>query len=201
MPAEPEDLTPSDTHKPKLPHWETLSVTEEADCRVFRVNRKTCRHPVRGSTAAFFVLDAPDWVNVVAVTTSGEIVLVRQYRYGIEGVSLEVPGGLMDQGEDPITAARRELLEETGYSGGVARTLGRVHPNPAIQNNHCHLVCIEGVEPGGLLGWDEHEEIEVEILPAAEVFKRVRSGEITHALAVNALLLFELEWRAAGRAV
>lgn len=200
MPAEPEDVSPSPAHRGELPRWETLSVEQVADCRVFRVNRKICRHPVRGTTAPFFVLDALDWVNVVAVTASGELVLVNQYRYGTEAPSLEVPGGVMDPGEDPVAAARRELLEETGYSGGVARVLGRVHPNPAIQNNRCHLVCIEGVQAGGPLGWDEHEEIEVSVLPAEAVFKLVHSGAITHALAFNALLLFELEWRAAGRA-
>ncbi|MGH8020872.1 MAG: NUDIX hydrolase [Opitutaceae bacterium] len=201
MPAEPEDFSPTVAHKEGLPHWETLSTEQAADCRVFRVNRKLCRHPIRGTTAEFFVLDAADWVNVVAVTLSGELVLVNQYRYGIEAHSLEVPGGVMEPGEDPIVAARRELLEETGYAGGVARVLGRVHPNPAIQNNRCHFVCIEGVQAGGALGWDEHEEIEVSLLPAEDVFKLVHAGTITHALAVNALLLFENEKRTAGRAV
>ena len=179
----------------KLPHWETVSVEQAADCRVFRVNRKLCRHPVRDTTGTFFVLDAPDWVNVVAVTTSGDVVLVRQYRYGTEAHSLEVPGGVMEAGEDPIEAARRELAEETGYVGGIARMLGQVHPNPAIQNNTCHLVCIEGVTFAGDIAWDEHEEIAVTVLPAPRVFELARAGAITHSLAFCALLLFELEWR------
>lgn len=179
-----------------LPHWETVSADEAFRCRVFRVMRKLCRHPVRERTSEFFVLHAPDWVNVVAVTTAGDLVLVRQFRYGTGELSLEVPGGVMEPGEDPIEAARRELAEETGFIGGQARMLGQVHPNPAIQNNTCHLVCIEGVHNGTAQDWDEHEEIEVSIHPPEEVFRLVHAGKVTHALAFNALLLFELEWRA-----
>jgi 8-oxo-dGTP pyrophosphatase MutT (NUDIX family) len=179
----------------RLPHWETLSTEQVADCRVFRVKRKVCRHPARSGSSAFFVLGVPDWVNVVAVTGSGDLVMVRQYRYGTETLSLEVPGGVMEPGEDPIAAARRELEEETGFVGGEARLLGRVRPNPAIQDNTCHLVCIEGVHAGSQISWDEHEEIEVLLLPLARVVDAARSGVITHALALNALLLFELERR------
>ena len=191
-------------HPPANPHdhgtpanWETVAEKIVADCRVFRVNRKTCRHPHRATTNDFFVLESSDWVNVVAVTAAGAIVLVRQFRFGTEGLSLEVPGGVMEPGEDPVEGARRELEEETGFIGGTARMLGRVHPNPAIQGNSCHLIVIEGVERASQIAWDEHEEIEVVVVPAADVFAAVHAGEVTHALALNALLLYELEWRRA----
>ena len=102
------------------------------------------RHPVRGTEKEFIVAHAPDWVNVVAVTPEGKIVLVRQFRFGSNALSLEVPGGVMEEGEDPIAAGVRELSEETGYGGGKARLLGSVHPNPAIQDNRCHFVLVEG---------------------------------------------------------
>jgi 8-oxo-dGTP pyrophosphatase MutT (NUDIX family) len=175
--------------------WETLSSEIVADARIFRVRRKHCRHPRRDCPADFFVIDSSDWVNVVAVTTAGEIVLVTQYRFGVEAHSLEVPGGVMEKGEDAITAARRELEEETGFAGGEARVLAVVHPNPAIQDNRCHLVLIEGVRLDAKRAWDEHEELATTILPAEEVFALARNGGITHALVLNALFFFESEWR------
>lgn len=182
-------------------HWETLKTEVTANCRVFRVLKKTCRHPKRGQIADFSVLDAPDWVNVVAETTNGALVMVRQFRYGSEALSLEVPGGVMEPGEDPVEAARRELQEETGYVGGKAKLLGRVHPNPAIQNNHCHLVMIEGVELSAEQSWDEHEEIEVELMSRSTVLDLARSGGITHSLALNALSLYDSERRLGPAAV
>ena len=126
--------------------WEILERTEEAACRVFSVVRKLCRHPVRGREDDFYVLESSDWVNVVAVTPDGRMVLVEQYRFGSEELSLEVPGGLMDLGENPIETAERELREETGFVGRRYRLLGSVRPNPAIQSNQCHIVLIEEAE-------------------------------------------------------
>ena len=126
--------------------WETLARTQEADCRIFSVIRKRCRHPVRHREADFYVLESADWVNTVAVTPDGRMILVEQFRYGTEALSLEVPGGVMDLGEDPIEAAERELGEETGFVGRRSRLLGSVRPNPAIQSNQCHIVLIEEAE-------------------------------------------------------
>lgn len=179
-----------------LPRWETLRQDPVADCRVFRVGRKTCRHPVRQREQDFFVIDSPDWVHVVARTTTGEIVLVNQFRFGTEEFSLEVPGGIMEPGEEPVTAALRELREETGFGGGEARLAARIRPNSAIQSNSCHLVVIEGVKPLSAVDWDEHEEIQTVLLPVEEVYRLARTGGITHALSLTALFFFEPTARA-----
>lgn len=142
------------------------------------------------------VLSPPDWVNVIALTPGGHLVLVRQFRYGIDGFSLEIPGGVMEPGEDPVTAAQRELREETGYSGGRATLLGSVHPNPAIQSNRCHFVFVDAAVKSHDLEWDADEEIHVATLPVEEVMALARSGGITHSLVLNALMLFEPHWRA-----
>jgi 8-oxo-dGTP pyrophosphatase MutT (NUDIX family) len=149
------------------------------------------RQPERGVEKEFVVIHPPDWVNVVAVTPDGRIVLVRQFRFGANALSLEVPGGAVEMGEDPVAAGLRELSEETGYGGGTVRLLGSVHPNPAIQDNRCHFVLVDGAVPTGPLNWDDDEEIEISTAPAAEVLGWARSGRITHSLSVAALMLFE----------
>lgn len=122
------------------------------------------------------------------VTRSGEIVMVRQWRFGAGALSWEIPGGVMNPGETPMETAVRETREETGYAHGATTDLGFASPNPAIQANRCHFVLLEGVTNGSPRALDEHEEIEVEAVPAAEALRRVRAGETTHALAELALL-------------
>jgi len=158
------------------------------------------RHPVRKTDKEFTVIAAPAWVNVLALTPAGHLVLVRQFRFGIDDFSLEIPGGMIDAGEDPVAAGLRELREETGFAGTGARLLGTVHPNPAIQNNCCHLILVENAEPRTASAWDADEEIEVSTAPVDEVLAWARSGRITHSLVLNALLYFEPIWRG-GRGV
>ena len=142
----------------------------------------------------FFVINAPDWVNVVALTPEQHLVLVRQFRYGTNDFSLEIPGGVMDAGEDPITAGLRELREETGYVGTKTRLLGSVHPNPAMQSNRCHLVLVEDVRCDAQLDWDPDEELEIMTKPVDEVYALAHRGGITHAMVLDALLLFTPVW-------
>lgn len=178
--------------------WEERGRWVRLHTRVFDVQEVRYRHPVRQTESDFVVIRAPDWVNVVALTPGGELVLVRQFRFGIDGFSLEIPGGVMEPGEDPISAGRRELQEETGFAGGAARLLGSVHPNPAIQSNRCHYVLIEAAVRSHELAWDADEEIHLEMMPVDEAVRLARTGAITHALVLNALLLFDADRR--GRA-
>lgn len=176
---------------PELPRWEALAHTTIATTRIFDVRSTRFRHPVRGTERDFIVIDPPDWVNVVALTRDQRIVLVQQFRYGIDEFSLEIPGGVIETGEEPVIAGVRELQEETGYTGAPARLLGSVHPNPAMQSNRCHLVYVEEAELTQSQAWDADEEMKVVALPVAEVFALARAGGITHSLTLNALLLFE----------
>src|SRR3954470_22222391 len=145
--------------------WERLGDALQAKTRVFDVLSTRYRHPVRGTERDFVVMKSPDWVNVVALTPDGQLVLVRQFRYGINEFSLEIPGGVMEAGEDPVTAGLRELREETGFTGAPAKLLGSVFPNPAIQSNRCHYVFVENAIPSHALEWDADEEIQVTTRP------------------------------------
>jgi 8-oxo-dGTP pyrophosphatase MutT (NUDIX family) len=159
--------------------------------RVLELKSVRYRHPVRGTERDFIVAHAPDWVNVVAVTPEDLLVLVRQFRFGSNEFSLELPGGVIEQGEEPAAAAVRELQEETGFGGGQVTVLGSVQPNPAIMDNRCHFVRVQGAVPSGDIHWDSDEEIQVVMLPADEAIRAARSGRIVHSLSVAALMFYE----------
>jgi 8-oxo-dGTP pyrophosphatase MutT (NUDIX family) len=168
-----------------------------ARTRVLDLREVEYFHAGRRTARDFVVIAAPDWVNVVAVTPQGHLVLVRQFRHGINHFSLEVPGGVIEAGENPVAAGLRELREETGYAAPGGRLLASVHPNPAIQNNRCHLVLVEGAEPGQATDWDPDEEIEILTAPVPEVLGWARDGLITHSLVLCALFHYQAALRGA----
>jgi 8-oxo-dGTP pyrophosphatase MutT (NUDIX family) len=167
-----------------------------AQTRILSLQSVPFHHPRRGTQRDFVVVAAPDWVNVLAHTCDDRFVLVNQFRYGIDATSWEIPGGVIEAGEDPVAAGVRELEEETGYTGTGARLLASVHPNPAFMANRCHLVLVEGCRLTSPVAWDSDEEIEVAAMPVAEVFALARGGGITHSLVLDALFFFEPIWRA-----
>lgn len=171
--------------------WERLARATSLKTRIFDVDTVRYRHPRRATERDFIVIHPPDWVNVVAVTPDGKIVMIRQFRYGIDEFSLEIPGGVMEPGEDPVAAGLRELREETGFTGAPAKLLGKVHPNPAIQSNWTHFVLVEDAVQSHALEWDADEEIRVLLEPVETVLAQARNGTITHALVLNALMLFD----------
>jgi ADP-ribose pyrophosphatase len=133
------------------------------------------------------VLETRDWVNVVALTPHEELVVVRQYRFGTQSVTVEIPGGVIDRGEKPLDAARRELREETGYTSDDWTALGSVTPNPAFHDNRCHHFLARSAQRTHGQELDQGEDIVVEILPLERVRELARNGEIHHALVLSAL--------------
>ncbi len=174
--------------------WAKLTEKILTTTRIFDLRSAVFRHPVRETEREFYVVHSPDWVNVLALTTDHHLVLVNQFRFGVDSFSLEIPGGVIDAGENPIEAGLRELREETGYVGTGARIIGSVHPNPAIQSNRCHLVLVENVHRSAQIDWDSDEEIEVLTAPVEEVYAWARSGKVTHSLVIDALLFFAPRW-------
>ena len=139
------------------------------------------------------MLDSTEWVNIIPVTPNEEVVLIRQYRHGTDDITLEIPGGMVDQEDvSPLHAARREMQEETGYDSDDIVPLGAIHPNPAIQANRCHSFLARNVEKISEPHFDTTEETEVILVPVGELPELVRQERITHALVVVAFYWYDL---------
>ncbi len=128
----------------------------------------------------------------MACTVENEIVLIKQYRFGTGRSEIEIPGGAVDEGESILVAGQRELLEETGFAGEKARIIGKVCPNPALQDNFCYTVLVENVKKIADPHQDDMEDIRTLILPEKEVFTLVKQGEISHGLVLNGLMFYQL---------
>lgn len=170
----------------KADSWERISSETVAECRVFDIRQDTCARSSDGKRSDFFVIESPDWVNIIAVTKEEEIVLIEQFRHGVEEMHLELPGGLIDPDEKPQDAAARELLEETGYSSANWKLIGNSRPNPAIQNNTIyHFLALECEKNSGT-AFDPNESIITKLVPETEVEELIVVGSISHSLVVAA---------------
>lgn len=147
------------------------------------------RHEIEGieGPRIYYTLSMPDWVSVAGLTKDGRIVLARQFRLGIEAETIETAGGIVDEGETPPLAARRELREETGYLSSNIESLGWVHPNPGMQNNRCHLFLARDCDAVGDPAPDEDEHTEPMVMDIEEARNALKYSVITHALSILTL--------------
>jgi len=176
--------------------WPTTNSEHLADYRVFTIRRDHKTSPRTGQPHDFFVLDCPDWVNVIALTRDRQLIMVEQFRHGTNTVELEIPGGVMDPGDgSPIATGIRELREETGYEGETARRLAGVASNPALFSNTCHTILIEHCTLQHPLELDQTEDVATRLVPVDEIPALVATGRIRHSLVVVALYYFELHRR------
>jgi 8-oxo-dGTP pyrophosphatase MutT (NUDIX family) len=159
---------------------------------VFSVRADTARCPRTGQERDFYVLESPDWVNVIPLTADNKVVMVRQYRHGTREITLEIPGGLAAPGDSPEDAARRELLEETGYEGDQLVFLGSACPQPAILNNRSITYLAKDVHLVRVPDLDDTEDIELVLVPLSEIPDLISSGDIDNAMVVLAFYWYFL---------
>ena len=174
--------------------WEKRESKALGDHRIFQLREDCVINPRTDTEHDVVVLECPDWVNIVALTPEGEVVMVDQYRHGSETVELEIPGGMMDPGEtDPVATAVRELQEETGYTGENARIIGECFANPAIMNNRVHTILVENCRLTHEVQLDAGEDLAAHLVPAADLPKLIKGQKIRHSTIVAALHYFALE--------
>ena len=171
--------------------WETVRETLELDCKIFEVHKRRARHPGRDVEADFAIIHGNDWIQAISLTENNELIMVNQFRFGWETFSWEMPGGLLEKGEDPIEGALRELREETGYVGTDAIKIGECSPNPAIQSNKAHFILVRNCQLKAELEGDQHEEIELGVFPLEKVHEMCREGLIHNSITFNGLFFLE----------
>jgi 8-oxo-dGTP pyrophosphatase MutT (NUDIX family) len=177
---EPADLKP----------WHVAKSRYPLQNRWLKVRADDCLTAEGVEIAPYYVLEYPDWVEIVALDREDNIILVEQYRHGLGVVSLELPGGAVDTGDaDPIAAGVRELREETGFSATEWLYIGALSPNPANHSNLCHIVLARNVEREFAPADDPTERIRIVRIPIREAVQLALDGKIIQAIHVAALTL------------
>jgi 8-oxo-dGTP pyrophosphatase MutT (NUDIX family) len=151
-----------------------------------RIRIDKCELP-NGKTFEPMVFEFRRWANVFAITPNREVVLIKQYRHGVRKIIWEFPGGIVEDGEEPLAGAKRELLEETGYSAPAFIEVGQVYPNPASQTNTLFCYLAQDAEKIQGQHLDEAEEIEVHLIPLEEVIAMAKRGDLSSAMQVAVL--------------
>ena len=169
--------------------WVRLGSERLIETPYFSLRSDRLRLPDGGIKDPYYVIERPDAAIIFPLTASGEVVLVSQYRPPLEGMELGLPAGLVEEGEEPEAAARRELSEETGYTGGEWEPLGALASSPSLKDNWAYLFLTRGVEETTAPDPDEHELVEVVRVPVEELRDLVHSGKIVSSSGVAAIML------------
>ena len=157
---------------------------------IFELKKLSCTHPGKNESHDFFIINAPDWINMVALDTEGRFITVNQHRLGTDARTIETPAGLIEPGEDPLDAARRELLEETGYEAESITLMKKLSANPAIMNNYIYFYRATGCRRVAEQDLDRAEDIEVRLYPERQIRAMLENGDIDHSIIVTALGLY-----------
>ncbi|CAA9412857.1 MAG: ADP-ribose pyrophosphatase [uncultured Rubrobacteraceae bacterium] len=169
--------------------WERLTSETLLETPYFNLRSDRLRLPDGSVKDPYYVLERPDAAIIFPVTPEGEVVLVRQYRPPLGRLELGLPAGLVEAGEEPEAAARRELSEETGFGGGEWEPLGSLASSPSLKDNWAYLFLARGVRETSPPDPDEHETIEVVLVPLEKIPGLIQEGEIISSSGVAAAML------------
>jgi 8-oxo-dGTP pyrophosphatase MutT (NUDIX family) len=172
--------------------WKKIGSKPSGNYKIFSIRTDIRVSPRTGREHEFYIIESGSWVNVVAITTDNQLVMIEQYRPGTDTIELEIPGGMVDKTDpSPLAGGVRELREETGYEGEGARIIGEILPNPALMGNVCYTVLVTNCQPKHPVQWDSGEDIITRLVPVAEIPKLVSSGRVRHSLVAVALYHYE----------
>lgn len=171
----------------RVKQWILERREQGPDLTLFRTRFDWLKNPRNAKTIRAVVLESNDWVNVVALTPDKKILVVRQYRFGIQKTTLEIPAGLIEPGENPEQAAVRELVEETGYTSDQWIPLGWVEANPAFLNNRCYLWLAMDVVKTTETHLDTGEELVMDELSIEEVMEEIKAGRMRNTYSLLGL--------------
>ncbi len=169
------------------PNWQIIKDTKVFETPIFNLHERKVKPADGSGSSNFYILDAPEWINIIALTSSREIVLVEQYRHGIDTSTLEIPGGMVDPGENPLEAAKREMAEETGFTSDLWTQIGRSSSNPAFLNNFTHLYLAENCIKTEEQHTEGNEDIAVHVMGIDKFLDLVRDGTVHHSIVLSAV--------------
>lgn len=170
--------------------WSTKNRKEIMRAHVFKYETIESSSPDGDKSGVFDIVSCLDWVNVVAISEEGQLILVKQYRHGTDEITLETPAGAIEKGEVPLAAAKRELEEETGYISNDWKDLGKVKVNPAFMTNTCHVYLADNCKDSGQQSFDPLEEIELERIDKSKISELIEGNRIDHSLSLLSLLKY-----------
>lgn len=169
--------------------WSVKQSRTLVDRRWLKIHEQHIVLPHGGEIDEFHLVEAPDWSSVLATTEEGQVVFVEQYRHGAARLSRELPAGVIDAGESPEAAARRELLEETGYTASTFEPLITVNTEPSRHTNRAHFFFARGARKVAEQHVDPSENIQVVLMKPDEILGAIERGLVIHGVHVGAILL------------
>ena len=176
--------------------WKMLSSEYVYTDRWFKARADSCEFPDGRIIKPYYVVELPDWCNTVIVTPEERIILVRQYRYPADKTTYELPGGVIEKGEEPIDAAKREMEEETGYVSDDVTFLMELSPNPAINNNTAYFFLARNAVLTGKTGFDPFEDMDTVSFSKEEIREMINENKIQHGVQIGPLYaaMVKLGW-------
>jgi 8-oxo-dGTP pyrophosphatase MutT (NUDIX family) len=176
--------------------WKKITSKKVFEDRWFKARADACQFPDGRIIDPYYVVELPNWANAVVVTSNNEIVLVKQYRYPVDAVTLELPGGVINDDEDPMLAALRETQEETGYTSNQIQLICKTAPNPAINDNTAYFYLIENAVPTAHTNPDFFEDIEVVLYSKSDFIQLLQQNKIMHGVQLGPIYeaLIQLGW-------